>query len=103
MTRRLVPLVVALACLLAACTGESASGSEEAATPSSSTTATTAAAVTPSTVPQLPAAPTSGTVRAIQTSTGVIAPVLAEEGGGAFRVGTPCGEEAVVRGATPLF
>lgn len=101
MARR--PLLLALLALVAACSG----GSEAATTsttvaPTSSTTTTAAPTTTTSTtlVP-LPAAPGDGPVRALVTPTGVVVAVTGG-GPGAWRVNTPCDNDAVVAAGTPL-
>lgn len=107
MARRL-PLLLVLALVLAACSG---GGSDDAARPSTTTTTavevratttTTAPAVTTTTtLAPLPAAPTTGEVRALVTPTGVVVPVYGGSPAG-WRVGTPCGNRTAVAGGTPL-
>ncbi|MCU1375591.1 MAG: cell wall hydrolase/autolysin, partial [Actinomycetia bacterium] len=97
-------LVLALLVLLSAC---SSSGAEEPATPTTTSTTvevpatTTTAAPTTTTAAPLPAAPTTGEVRALVTPTGVIVPVYGGSAAG-WQVGTPCGGRALVAGGTPI-
>jgi N-acetylmuramoyl-L-alanine amidase len=104
MARR--PVVFALLVFLGAC---SSSGAQEAATTTTTVaveaTTTTAAPIetTTSTAPplRLPAAATTGEVRALVTTTGVVVPVYGGSTAG-WQVGTPCGKRAVVAGGTPI-
>jgi N-acetylmuramoyl-L-alanine amidase len=96
-------IVVALCLLAAACSGGGSSSEDDAGAADSTSTTASAPANTTSTLPRLPGTADSGEVRAVLTTTGVVAPVLGEAAGGRFRVGTPCGEETVVSQATPLY
>jgi N-acetylmuramoyl-L-alanine amidase len=92
-----------LALVLAACSAE-----EEPEPPASTTTTVaveapkTTTTTTTAPLPALPAAVPAPDPRAVVTSTGIVAPVLAGSAGGLL-VRTPCGSEAVVAGGTPLF
>ncbi|HEY1279161.1 MAG TPA: N-acetylmuramoyl-L-alanine amidase [Acidimicrobiales bacterium] len=71
--------------------------------PSTTTTTapptTTTAGLVPGITPVWAAVPTSGPVKAIVTSTGVVLPVSGAAADGKYRVDTPCSNHAVVGGA----
>jgi N-acetylmuramoyl-L-alanine amidase len=71
------------------------------------TTSTSAVPPSPSTMPstmppRLPAATTTGDVRALVSETGVVVPVYGG-GPGAWFVGTPCGARTRLRTGTPMY
>ncbi|MEO6121876.1 MAG: N-acetylmuramoyl-L-alanine amidase [Acidimicrobiales bacterium] len=75
-------------------------------TSTSTTTTTTVPAPTttvpaPTTAPPVPAPVTGGSPKVLVSPAGVVVPVLGREGD-AYRVETPCGRSAVVRGGTPV-
>lgn len=81
---------------------EAVTTSTTSSTATTSGPSSTTTVAVPTTTHVLPPVPTGGEVRAVATATGVVAPVLGPEGAG-FRVRTPCGNQAVVTGATPLY
>lgn len=97
---------VLLALVLASCSsggGDEAASTSTTVAPTSTTTSTTEAptTTTSSTIVPLPAAPTDGPVRALVTPTGVVVAVTGG-GPGAWRVNTPCDNDAVVANGTPV-
>jgi N-acetylmuramoyl-L-alanine amidase len=95
--------LVVLALVAAACSG-GGNGAESGpetlpptSTSTSTSTTTTTALPTTTTLAPLPAVDT-GQVRAVQTSTGVVLPVVATVDANHWRVTTPCERDAVVTG-----
>jgi len=93
-----VPVVMCT--VLAACSSGPGRAIERAApgvTSTSVSTVATSATTRPSPAP----GPGGGEVKALTTPTGVVVPVLGRSGD-TWRVGTPCGGHASLRGGTPI-
>src|SRR5947209_18897777 len=99
--RQLAAVVVVLAA--AACSSGHADRPSGAVSVTRTSETTTTVAPTTTTLPPLPAAPAAGEVRALRTPSGVIVPVVANLGGGTYRVESPCSRTLTVRGGTPLY